>query len=59
MVWHRFEVKNPWQRPAKEPPVSGDRRDDYDFHAFVLEIMDVIWAWVIAGAAVLALLFVV
>ena len=57
MAWHRFRIKSSWQQPPTEKPDPADGRGDYDFHAFCLEIMDVIWAWAFAGAVLLVLLF--
>lgn len=60
MVWHRYQIKNTWQEPPAFRSASNESPGDYDFHAFCLEIMDVIWAWALAGgvALVLALLII-
>lgn len=57
MAWHRFRIKSSWQQPPSGETASGSGESDYDFHAFCLEIMDVIWAWAFAGGVVLVLLF--
>lgn len=55
MAWHRFELKNTWQEPPSHKSASDEDLGDYDFHAFCLEIMDVIWAWAFAGGVLLLL----
>lgn len=57
MARHRFRIKSSWQQPSTGETVSGGNESDYDFHAFCLEIMDVIWAWALAGGVVLVLMF--
>ncbi len=57
MVWHRFETKSSWQQRSSQEIDSRGGASDYDFHAFCLEIIDVIWAWVLAGGVILVLLF--
>ena len=57
MVWHRFQIKRSWQEQPSHRPDGDDAQGEYDFHAFCLEIMDVIWAWAFAGGVVLVLLF--
>ena len=59
MAWHRFRIKRSWQQPPSQKPDPADARGDYDFHAFCLEIMDVVLAWAFAAGAVLMLLFLI
>lgn len=56
MVWHRFETDSNWQQPSSHKLEGQEDKGEYDFHAFCLEFMDVIWAWVLAGGVIVALL---
>ena len=56
MIWHRYEIKPDWQTPRGREPEMESAPGDYDFHAFSLELMDVLWAWAFAGCVLLVLL---
>ena len=56
MGWYRFETKSGWEKRSSQELDSRGGESDYDFHSFCLEVMDVIWAWALAGGVVLVLL---
>ncbi len=58
MARHRFRLNSSWEQPPSRKPDSSETQSDYDFHAFCLEIVDVIWAWAIAGCVALMLLLI-
>lgn len=56
MVWHRFRLKQSWQEPPAHKTTADEAPGEYDFHAFCLELIDVLWAWAFAGCVLLVLL---
>ncbi|HSS65663.1 MAG TPA: hypothetical protein VLS27_14625 [Gammaproteobacteria bacterium] len=56
MIAYKFGIKSTWTDSPSQRADDSDR-GGYDFHAFCLEVMDVIWAWAVVAGAVLLLMF--
>ena len=57
MIAYRFGRTRIW-RNAPSHKTAGDDRGGYDFRAFCLEVMDVIWGWAVVGGVLLLLSFI-
>lgn len=55
MTGHRFELKKTWQDTPSHKCAPDEAQGDYDFHAFCLEVIDVLSAWAFAGGVLLLL----
>ncbi len=56
MIALPFAINHTWIQAPHRKARSGEE-GGYDFHAFCLEVMDVIWAWALAAGVVLLLMF--